>query len=424
MCVFCFGCELRGADMVEKLQQLQEQNQALQEQLRQQQRQIEALSQKVEALQSAAAPTNHAAEENEPAAPGSASAWSNLGKVHLSGEGGVAFFDSGSHGQFPHGTFRVDEARLFVEAPVLDDVFFYGEVDLATREEPDVEARLGELYLDVENVSRLWGCERMLSLRAGRIYIPFGEEYQNRFAIDNPLISHSLSDLWGVDEGVELYGEAGKFNYVVAVQNGGVPDTQDFDGDKSVAGRVGYDPCHWLHLSLSGMRTGDLDVNGDRMSAMWFGNGFFRSLGSPGTTKFHVNLVEGDVALRWSQGHLKAFGGGVFYDDNDPTTSQRRDVYYYSVEGVNDIVGKLYGAVRFSQILAGDGFPVVGNADFGEYMFRELTRGLWRLSLGLGYRWSPNLVLKAEYSFEEGRELDGEKREHQDLLAFEAAFRF
>lgn len=36
--------------------------------------------------------------------------------------------------------------------------------------------------------------------------------------MENPLISHSLSDLWGIDPGVELYGTVGDFNYVVAVQ--------------------------------------------------------------------------------------------------------------------------------------------------------------------------------------------------------------
>ena len=68
----------------------------------------------------------------------------------------------------------------------------------------------------------------MLNVRAGRIDVPFGEEYLMRDAIDNPLISHSLPDIWGVDEGIELYGAAGKFSYVVAVQNGGIPATRDF----------------------------------------------------------------------------------------------------------------------------------------------------------------------------------------------------
>jgi hypothetical protein len=49
---------------------------------------------------------------------------------------------------------------------------------------------------------------------------------------------------------------------------------------------------------------------------------------------------------------------------------------------------------------------------------------LWRLTLGTGYRFSPNLALKVDYSFERGKESDGETRDHEDLFATELAFRF
>lgn len=416
------------ADWREELRQLRQQNEALEQQLQKQQGMIEALSKKVGALQQSqaqpgAAPASAAAEMDEgvPTTTGQGGA---LGRVNISGEGGVAFLHTGSEGMFPNGEFRLDEARLFVETPVLDDVYFFGELDLATREEPDVELRVGELYLDFENVSQLWNKDRQLNVRLGRMFVPFGEEYLTRYAIDNPFISHSLSDLWGVDEGLELYGVLGKFSYVAAVQNGGIPDTRDFTPDKSVAGRVSYDPTPQWHLSLSGMRTGDLDVHQDQLSAMWFGGGFFRSLGSPATTSFGVDLAEADIQFRLPHGHVSAFGGYIHYGDNDPAAANGRDGYYYSVEAVHDIVGKLYGGARFSQVLAGRGFPVVGNGDFGDYLFGPLTTELWRLSLDLGYRWSQNLLLKAEYSFERGRTADGETRNREDLFALEAAYRF
>ncbi len=92
------------------------------------------------------------------------------------------------------------------------------------------------------------------------MFIPFGEEYMNRYAMENPLISHSLSDFWGIDQGVELYGKFGKFSYAAAVQNGGNGGVEDFDGDKSIAGRISFDPNQHWHFSVSGMRTGDLNV--------------------------------------------------------------------------------------------------------------------------------------------------------------------
>jgi hypothetical protein len=214
--------------------------------------------------------------------------------------------------------------------------------------------------------------------------------------------------------------------YAAAVQNGGISDVRDFDADKSFSGRLEYDPIRWLHLSVSGMRSGDLNAQQDVLSALWFGNAFFRSIGSSGTTEFHANLVEGDVVVRLPHGRFSAFGGYIRYNDNDPTGSNGRDVYYYSAEVVHEIVAKLYGAARFSQIFANNGFPIAGNAPMGSYFFNPfaLTTEIWRLSLGLGYRFSPNLLVKAEYSFERGKLLSGDTREHEDLFALEAAFKF
>ena len=418
-----------SAEMRQELRQLREQNAVLEKQLEKQQSMIEALSRKVGEIQAGEAKPDGATQpsEEEKRDKGlltQAASALTFGRVNISGEGGVAFLHTGTEGMFPNNEFRIDEARLFVEAPVVNNVYFFGELDLATREEPDVEARLGELYVDVENISQLWQRDHILNVRAGRMYVPYGEEYQTRYAIDNPFISHSLSDLWGVDEGLELYGRAGKVSYAAAVQNGGIPDTRDFTSDKSVAGRIGFDPVSRLHLSISGMRTGSLDVNQDQFSAMWFGNGFFRSLGSAATTRFNANLIEGDINLQLAGGHLGAFGGYIHYRDNDPTARNARDVYYYSIEGVHDIVGKLYGGVRFSQILADQGFPIVANGDFGDYFFGPLTTDIWRLSLDIGYRWSQNLLLKAEYSFERGKTVTGYIRNEEDLFAVEAAFKF
>src|SRR5450756_86179 len=181
--------------------------------------------------------------------------------------------------------------------------------------------------------------------------------------MENPLISHSLTDIWGIDPGVELYGRLGKFSYVVAVQNGGGNGVQDFEGDKSVMGRVSYDPnAHW-HFSLSGMRTGALNVDSDYTSAVWFGNGWFRSIGSAATTRFHAAAVEGDITGRWKMGevnagHISAFGGYVHYGDNDPAMDNSRDIFYYAVEAEQHLPHKFYLAPRFSQILAPNGYPL------------------------------------------------------------------
>ena len=409
-------------NLVREVRELREQNQLLQQQLQQQGGLIQALTEKVDGLKAAHA--DDAGGSPEAAATPTKGGF-NLGRVNLSGEGGMAFFNTGEEGFAPHSEFRVDEMRLFVEAPLGEEVYFYGGVDLATRENVNLSLYLDELYLDAQDLSRVWGHDGQLNLRVGRLNIPFGEEYLSRYVIDDPLISHSLSDLWGTDPGVELYGTLGRFCYVLAVQNGsGANGVQDFDGDKSVTARLGYDPARWLHLSVSGMRTGNLNVQQDSLSALWFGNGFFRSLGSPSTTTFHADLVEGDIKLRWPGGSVNAFGGYARYGDNDPAADNDRDIYYYSVEGVQHLTRKMYAAARFSQIMADRGFPIVGYGNFGDYFFDGLTTELWRLSLGMGYRFNNQILLKAEYSFERGRESDGGARDREDFLGTEIAFKF
>ncbi|HEX4265033.1 MAG TPA: hypothetical protein VH597_11895 [Verrucomicrobiae bacterium] len=407
-----------------QLRALQQQNEALQSQLHQQQEVIDILRRDVAGIHQAddqraadlkQATVNESTESSKPSG-------FNFGKVHLSGEGGVGIFESGSDGASPNAEFRVDEAKLFVDAQVWNDVYAFAELNLATREEPDVELHLGELYVDVEDISKLWGKSGQLNARIGRLDIPFGEEYITRDVIDNPLISHSLADFWGVDEGLEIYGTLGKFNYVAAVQNGGIPDTRDFNADKSVTGRLSYDLNPHFHFSVSGMRTGDLNAKNDMLSAQWFAGGFFRPIGAG--TLFHANLVEADAEWHLRHGHLRAFGGYIHYNDNDPAANNARDVYYYSVEGVHDIYGKLYAGARFSQIFAPGGFPIVANGDMNNYLFGPLTDRLWRLSLGLGYRWNEHFVLKTEYTLERGREIGGGNRNHEDLFATEAVFGF
>jgi hypothetical protein len=425
------GGSLRADDtsaMREELRQLRDENRALQEQLRQQQSLIESLSGKVNKIEQADSQRSREMDrlEAEVKDSGGAKAAGNfsLGKVSLSAEGGAAFFNTGKEGAFPNSEFRVDEARLFVEAPVLENVYFFTEINLMTREAEDLSVQLGEAYLDFENVSQLWNRDRQLNIRLGRMYIPFGEEYLSRYAIDNPLISHSLTDIWGVDEGIEFYGNMGNFGYVLAVQNGGPSGVRDFNGDKSVSGRLSFDPNRWLHLSASGLRTGDLQKPGDYWSELWFGNNWFFPFASATANVYHANLAQGDVEIRLPHGHIAAFGGYARYDDNDPARIDRRDIFYYSVEGVHDITHKLYGGVRFSQILVDKGLPIVGNGDLNTFLFGAPTTEIWRLSLGLGYRWSPNLVFKGEYTFERGKQVTGEHRNHEDLFALEAAFRF
>ncbi|MCI0413351.1 hypothetical protein L0222_11210 [bacterium] len=352
-------------------------------------------------------------------------------RLRINGEAGAAWFDTGEEGEYPDNEFLVEEAKLFIEASIVDDIYAFAEIDVMRREEPDEKLQLGELYLDFEDVSKLWNQDRVLNVRVGRFDIPFGEEYLTRDAIDNPLITHSLSDIWGVDEGIQFYGSLKKFEYTFAIQNGGSPVASDYHPDKSLVGRILYRTAPRFHFSFSAMRTGKLDVRDDRFSEVWFGNGFFRLLGSIVTSStLEGNLFQGDGHRQWERGHVHLAAGKLQYDDNDAEADNSRDLHYFQIEAVQHLNRSKeypwYAAARFSRITADRGFPLVGNGSLETYLFDndELAEELWRLSLGIGYRIGKNVLLKAEYNFENGKSLTGENRDEENFFGMEAAVRF
>ena len=406
-----------SASLEERMNALETQNRRLQEELAEQKATVDSLKSR---LSSTPAATSADSDFDVPDSSGL-----RFGRLQLSGEGGVAYFQTGSDGQYPGGSFRVDEAKLFLEAPLWESTYIFAELDLVIREANDEFFHLGELYVDFENILRSWTDENYLSLRVGRIDIPFGEEYLVRDVIDNPLISHSLGDFWGVDEGVELYGTAFGLDYIIAVQNGGHPTLRDFDSDKSIAGRLGYNFAHRARLSFSAIRTGDLSTENDSMSELWFGNGFFRSLGPEVTTpSYSARVYELDGQAFWKNGHLKLAGGIFKYEDVDLTVDRSRDGQYYYAEVLQHLTSRLYSAARFSQIFTEEGMPIVGHGDFGKYFFGPLTKDLWRLSLGLGYRWNDQLLTKIEYTVERGELVNGLDRNHHNFLGAEIGFQF
>jgi len=244
--------------------------------------------------------------------------------------------------------------------------------------------------------------------------------------VANPLISHSLPDIWGVDEGVEAYGGRGPFQYVLAVQNGGSSRLHDFNADKAVTARVGWEAAHWLHVSASAMRTGELATVADNLSEVWFGNGFFRALGpAKSTGKFWASLFEGEATARWRSGHATAAFGRVQFDDSDTTADNARRMSFGYLEAVQEIAGGLYGAARFSGIDAPKGYPLAGWGNLGRYFFSpSLTEELRRLSVGFGYRLGPPLVLKLEYSREWGHQTNGAPRDQEDFFGTEVGLKF
>lgn len=415
-------------DAVEaELRALRLQNAALKEQVERQQAMIEDFARRHSAVR--AEPASPAPAVVRPPAPAVARAAvetpsapvQRLGKLQLTGEGAVAYFGGQRNALFAKDVFRLDEAKLFLEGPLGFNSYLFSEVEIFNRDSFSNALRAGELYLDFESISRLWGREGQMSLRLGRVDIPFGEEYAQRDAIDNPLISHSIADFWGVDEGIEAYGAIGPLQYVAAVQNGGTNYAFDFASSKATTLRLGIDPAPGLHLSLSGFRTGRILHATDTRAEIWFGNDWLRRRAGSAAVSFWADAVGGDVRRTFRQGHIAATAGRIRYRDDDPTRRFNTSATFASLEAVARTSRQLHFGSRLSLMDSEKGFNVPGD---GQNPSPRATEHLWRLSLGTGYQLAPQLLLKGEYSLNRGRWLGGARRENENQIATEAAFKF
>lgn len=414
LAAFAIGCV--ASARADPLQELIEQNKLMRAQLEAQQRQLDELRVQMSVMrESVSAPPAESAPREETAGP----------RVSISGEVGFSFFSSGKDGRYPNEEFRVDDANLHLEARIARRSYFFGELQLSKNETSDENFHLGEFYVEFEDVSgALGGPERLVNLRIGRVDVPFGEEYLNRDPLTNPLISHSVSDVWGTDEGIELYGELGRADFAFAILNGSSRRARDFNADKSVAMRVGFDVLPRLHVSASAMRTGELNSAAEPLSEIWIGNNVFRNIGSADSTTHEAELAEIDARYAWNSGHLWFAGGRARYRDNDPSADNTRRFSYFQIEGVQSLAGNLYGALRYSSLRTGRGYPLAGIGNFGKYFLGSLkTRELQRLSLGGGYRFSTSLLFKLDYTLEQGELTTGVDRNNR-MFAAQAAIGF
>ena len=154
------------------LQAIIEQNRQLQEQVKAQQKTIEALNARMEEIRRASERQDRQLqtlqERTDAAAPAERAVpveSSREREVRIAGESGLAFFSSGSHGQWPNSEFRVDDTTITVEAPVWQNVYFFTELKLLQREASAANFQFGELYVEFEGLGRLWGRPEALNAR-------------------------------------------------------------------------------------------------------------------------------------------------------------------------------------------------------------------------------------------------------------------
>ena len=373
-------------------------------------------------------------ETQQAAADTAAGVPSWLRRLRLGASADLGYYEGGRGSYFRHGTFDVDDLRLFFDAELGDPIAvadttvfrnagftFEWDVLRLGRLANGSGTRAGELYVELQGfLDSDW-----LNVQAGRFQLPVSENYLrfSRGQRDNPFASHTVGGPWYWDEGVRLYGRDpwGVFSYVASLTDGETALNFDNDQGKQVTLKLIADPAPWLHVSVSALWSGRLGSPTTAAGAsLWLGESFPRAFGS-GTGVVNIDhgvavpddpdlelawvwLLGADLVLRrpgW--GHLWLAAGDVSIEADGASGYDRR-LRYAIAELV--VEGALLSAPTEPFYLGLRGHAY-GTFDDDEGYLLDLRLGgvlgynmehLSACSVVVGWRMTANLRLLVEYT--------------------------
>ena len=342
-----------------------------------------------------------------------------LSRFHLSGNADFTYFNGQDNSHSPDSRFAVDNARLFFDFDVSDNVSFYFEWDIVR--EFSLKNEAGQLYLRLDRIFEV----DALNLKVGRVPIPFGQEYlrfhEQRF--ENPLISFSAPAPYNWDEGIEIFGSTfnNRFDYIFAVTDGDDEFNENSNEAIQLTAKISVHPTNWASIVLSALDTGTIGDDNSGKSALEFGGSHAYPFGF-GTdvinyqdgaaieddtdNRFSLTAWEVDTILHpsdWGQIWLAYGQAGI---RSKGSSKFDRDLLYWIAEGTLEL-GKLsrhlsryYLAIRYSAIGtfdSGEGYMLAAMNDGKELGYN--TKDVQVVSAGLGVRLHKNIKLKLEYSW-------------------------
>ena len=319
--------------------------------------------------------------------------WRNF---EIYGFGATGYYDTASGGTRDNGGFEIKESSLFIEAEVWEDIGFYIELQTNRLGKDDsLFSRTGEVYAHFRNIQIF--DETSVNLKVGRFDIPFGEEYLWQDSIDNPLITNSAIYPYGWDEGVLLYGEVGRVNWIGAISDGTDARSIEENSDKAYNLKVFGNPTEQLYLSASLMLNGDNTKSAFEFGGSHFqpvGASHFSSVGASASQEVDSNLFQVDARhdfrIGTREGYLAASAGVAEQDDDQREFD--RSIRWFSIEPYLQLSPNWYTVLRYSEIgnyNSREGYHFDGKVIAGgNGAFGYDTRRFQRLGVGLG--WTPN----------------------------------
>ncbi len=315
----------------------------------------------------------------------------------LSGFTNAGYVKTGSSGSETDGHFYAGErlfgAGLFLNAQVDNDISVYNELFLYNQ-----AVTLKDLYVQFKDPLQTGN---LLSLRVGRIDLPYGDEYLWQYPINNPMILRTAEWPWGFSQGVLIFGHSGSIGWQASITDGLATPFLDHDDstDKSLNAKITFNPTNWLHFALSGMNGGNhaaSNLNFDSVDITPVGSIVSPSvLGVSPSAMVDFQAWQGDGRIKLGPLQLKGDFGMVYINDVAPFA---RTLTYYFGEAKFDFTRELYICGRYSAIGTFDeneGYMFGGDYD-NATEFGYDVESFSRAGIALGYKLGKNTIFKIE----------------------------
>ncbi len=347
----------------------------------------------------------------------------NLGtKLNISGRWAVGYLDSQKNGSFPNGSFQVPEAkvRLDFQPDKINTITMRMNLNNATFNNFDF------FYLDSKDfIPCLKNTPWTLESRLGRFKVDYGEETWANNPVESIMISTSVTNVNGNDEGLQLSGKIKLFqseksiNWSAAIMNGNSTTGADNENSKAFSSKIAASPLDALYLSASYYNSGDLNTGASEMSISGI------NTVPTNATNWNRKIWELDARYDFKKGKKPLYppvysdskaiirlAYGQFRDDAEDGNNlgaQDRDGQYGFIEGLYNINVRLYGAYRYSLVDLDSGQHASLNGINANKQQRH--------SLGLGWRWSDKTILKGEYTWNEEDDITAGTGDKNDQIS-------
>jgi hypothetical protein len=239
------------------------------------------------------------------------------------------------------------------------------------------DADLEQVALRYTRLSAPW-----MMVEAGKILSPMAAYADRRLSTQNPLIAQPYLYTTGYPWGAKIVGSAGWFDYQAGWIDPSDTDLDDpaIEPDRAFrpALAAGVTPLTGLRFGLSWTQGPYLnrDANDNLPNGRQWRDYDQRSLG---------------FDAQFSRGYLELNGQWLLTDYEVPYHESVPDDSTYWLELKYTWTPRLYGAIRYQRVEA----TYVGEPDY-HYWYTDSLR-FDAVEVGLGYRFSPDLLLKLAY---------------------------